>query len=80
MLSSPTSQLGGLSILSFRIWGPLAFSVLSEAAETLLEPLLGQDIGVANHPDLSQREGCGKLPSDKGVFMEILDPLWPMQR
>ncbi|RSH94155.1 hypothetical protein EHS25_003958 [Saitozyma podzolica] len=52
------AKLGGLGILSFKRGAPLAFAAASEAADTLLAPLLDQDIDAASQTVLSRRERC----------------------
>jgi hypothetical protein len=51
-------KLGGLGVLSFKTCAPLAYAAASEASDTLLAPLLDQDIDTANQTVLSQRERC----------------------
>jgi hypothetical protein len=57
LIALPT-KLGGLGILSLKACPPLAFAAASEASDTLLTPLLHQDIDIINQTVIWQRERC----------------------
>ncbi|GFZ50354.1 hypothetical protein JCM24511_08111, partial [Saitozyma sp. JCM 24511] len=68
-------KLSGLGILSFKTCAPLAFAAASEASDTLLAPLLDQDINTANQTVLSQRERCQEaFLATRDSLLESLDP------
>jgi hypothetical protein len=69
------AKLGGLGILSFKTCAPLAFAAASEASETLLPPLLDQDIDITNQTVLSQGERCQvAFLATRDCLLESLDP------
>jgi hypothetical protein len=68
-------KLGGLGILSFKTCAPLEFAAASEASDSLLAPLLDQDIDAANQAVLSQRERCqAAFLATRDSLLESLDP------
>jgi hypothetical protein len=67
-LIAPPITLGGVGILSFMTCAPLAFAAASEASDTLLAPLLDQEIDTARFRGIhsstytdSASRGCDSL-------------------
>jgi hypothetical protein len=68
-------KLGALGILSFKTCAPLAIAAASDASDSLLAPLLDQDIYTANQIVLSQRERCQEaFLSTRDSLVESMDP------
>jgi hypothetical protein len=68
-------KLGGLGILSYKTCAPLAYAAASEASDTLLAPVLDQDIDTANRTVLSQRERCQEaFLATRDSLLRVLGP------